>query len=430
LDTLQLYELFKAHPDISTDTRLIKEDSIFFALKGERFNGNHFTAEALNKRAAYSIIDEEEFLSGDQTILVPDVLKALQDLASVHRAYLDIPVIGITGSNGKTTTRSLIEVILSSEKNVLATAGNFNNHIGVPLTILKCSDKHEIAVIEMGANHIGEIRDLCAIARPDHGIITNVGNAHLEGFGSLENVFKAKSELFDHLRTNNGLVFLNVDHPYLQDMAEGLKVRSYGSKSGAEIKGTLEEAFPFLKISIEEPAMELQTNLHGSYNFENVLSAVCVGLHFNIYPEKIVDAIESYVPSNNRSQVIEKDSNTYVLDAYNANPASMELTIDHFAKYPAKNKVVIIGDMLELGTFTAREHQKVVNQLQKHDFQQVVLVGTEFEKTNAPAPFMKFADVEEVNNWMIKNPISNSHILVKGSRLLELERVVENSSTG
>ncbi len=421
----QLYIIFKQHPSVETDTRKLKPDDIFFALKGDNFNGNAFAKKALEGGAAYAVIDEKEFEISEKTILVNDVLTALQQLAKHHREQFNIPVLAITGSNGKTTTKELIHAALSSSFKTYTTEGNLNNHIGIPLTILKIKADAEIAVIEMGANHQKEIASYCEYAMPTHGLITNCGKAHLEGFGSIEGVRKGKGELFDYLRNNNGTAFIMSDYEYLFKMSKDIySIIKYGT-TNADIEGRIDDADPYLAVEITKGATTglIQTQLVGEYNLPNVLAAVAVGKHFKVADDKIKSALENYFPSNSRSQLIEKGTNKIILDAYNANPSSMKLAIENFSKLKVENKVLILGGMAELGTESIEEHITLINLIQKYNWKFVTLVGGDFLKINHP--FLSFENNIEAKNWLQKQKFENSYLLVKGSRSIKLEIILD-----
>lgn len=421
----QLYIIFKQHPSVETDTRKLKPDDIFFALKGDNFNGNAFAKKALEGGAAYAVIDEKEFEISEKTILVNDVLTALQQLAKHHREQFNIPVLAITGSNGKTTTKELIHAALSSSFKTYTTEGNLNNHIGIPLTILKIKADAEIAVIEMGANHQKEIASYCEYAMPTHGLITNCGKAHLEGFGSIEGVRKGKGELFDYLRNNNGTAFIMSDYEYLFKMSKDIySIIKYGT-TNADIEGRIDDADPYLAVEITKGATTglIQTQLVGEYNLPNVLAAVAVGKHFKVADDKIKSALENYLPSNSRSQLIEKGTNKIILDAYNANPSSMKLAIENFSKLKVENKVLILGGMAELGTESIEEHITLINLIQKYNWKFVALVGGDFLKINHP--FLSFENNIEAKNWLQKQKFENSYLLVKGSRSIKLEIILD-----
>ena len=425
MNITDLYKLYKEHHSVQTDTRKLKPGDIFFALKGPSFNGNEFAKKAIDEGASYAVIDEQEFEIPGKTILVNDVLTALQQLAKHHRRQFSIPFIAITGSNGKTTTKELIHAVLATTYKTYTTEGNLNNHIGVPLTILKIKNDAEIAVIEMGANHIGEIASYCQIALPTHGLITNCGKAHLEGFGSEEGVRKAKGELFDFLRTlTHGNAFVMWDYDYLQQMSKGIPgIIKYGTKGDAHVIGEVFKTNPLLEVKIVQGLDNggIKTQLVGEYNLPNVLAAVTVGKFFKVPETKIKSAIENYVPSNSRSQLIQKGTNRIVLDAYNANPSSMKLAIDNFSKING-DKILILGSMAELGKESEKEHRELIEQIKDHQWKDVVLVGNEFQKISHP--FHQFKNSDEVRSWMQKQEFENKNILIKGSRSMQMEKVL------
>jgi UDP-N-acetylmuramoyl-tripeptide--D-alanyl-D-alanine ligase len=422
----QLYDIYKQYPSVQTDTRKLKAGDIFFALKGDNFNGNSFAQKAIDAGAAYAVIDEAGFEIPGKTILVDNVLTSLQQLAKNHREQFNIPFLAITGSNGKTTTKELIHAVLSSSLKTYTTDGNLNNHIGVPLTILKIKQDAEIAVIEMGANHLGEIASYCKYALPTHGLITNCGKAHLEGFGGIEGVRKGKGELFDHLRANNGTAFVMWDYEYLQDMSNGIStIIKYGTTNAA-VEGRVAKSEPYLAVEIIKGVNTgtIQTQLVGDYNFPNILAAVTVGRHFGITDDKIKTAIENYSPSNSRSQLIEKGTNKIILDAYNANPSSMKLAIENFAKLNTDNKVLLLGAMAELGEDSLEEHKNIVAQLQKTNWKEVILVGGDFLKFNHP--YTSFENALKAKDWLQQQHFENTYILIKGSRSTQMEKVINN----
>ena len=449
MEMKELYELFLQHPTITTDSRDVPEGSMFFALKGDTFDGNAYAISALEKGAAYAVIDEKEYAkeSNDRLILVEDVLITLQQLAKYHRVHLGTPIIGITGTNGKTTTKELISAVLKKKYNVLYTLGNFNNHIGVPKTLLQLTKEHDIAVIEMGANHPGEIKTLVEIVLPDFGIITNVGKAHLLGFGSFEGVIRTKGELYDFLRTIQGTVFINNDNPHLLGISDGLKLVKYGQKDAKDllVKGELVECNPFLKFewqtsSTLTPQLStvncqlstvncqlstVQTRLIGSYNLDNALAAACIGTFFNVPATDISAALEEYTPSNNRSQLTITQDNKLVVDAYNANPTSMRAALDNFRLIKAEHKMCILGQMGELGDVSEEEHQKVIDLLGDCGFEKVWLVGENFAKTAHPAHYRLFANVEEVKAAIATEKPQGYLILIKGSNSNKLVQTVE-----
>lgn len=422
----ELYNVYLQFPSVQTDSRQVKKGDLFFALKGEHFDGNQYAVSAIASGAAYAIIDNPEYmLDNNQYLLVNDALETLQQLARHHRAQLNIPVIGITGSNGKTTTKELLVTVLSAQYTTYATTGNLNNHIGVPLTLLKIKPDAEIAIIEMGANHIGEIASYCTIANPDYGLITNCGKAHLEGFGSIEGVMKAKGELYDHLRETNGTIFRNADLPYLESMAKGINTQITYGTANAQVIGKSIDDKVLLKVAILTTGMEatLQTQLVGSYNLPNVLAAVTVGRHFGISIDLMKDAIEQYQPSNSRSQWVETQYNKIILDAYNANPSSMKLAIENLATLNAENKWVLLGVMKEMGKESEQEHQALVTLLQKLNFKNVILAGQEF--ASSKHSYLWFENAEKVREYLTIHPIHHATILIKGSRGACMETVLD-----
>ncbi len=409
---------------------MLSPEIFFFALGGENYDGHAFAQKALRDGCSLAVIDKSDFTVPGKTILVDNVLASLQELARYHRQRFEIPVVAVTGSNGKTTTKELMREVLSVKYPILATRGNLNNHIGVPLTLLEMKRYHQIAIIEMGANHTGEIDLLCRTACPTHGLITNAGLAHLEGFGSPEGVLKAKGELFEYLKKTGGKIFLNYDRLNLRDLARELDADcvSFGSGKKHFVSGTLQGSRERLEMAVRvqnpEQLFYLETQLAGDYNFENVLAAVCTGTWFGVSPEEIKTAVEGYVPGNNRSQIVETSSNTLLLDAYNANPDSMKAAIINFTDMPGKNKSVILGDMLELGEYAAGEHNKIIELLQVKGFRQVLLVGDMFCKSSAPTGYLRFRNVDRLINWLDRNPLSERFILLKGSRGIQLEKCI------
>jgi UDP-N-acetylmuramoyl-tripeptide--D-alanyl-D-alanine ligase len=421
-----LYKIYKQYPSVQTDTRKLKSGDIFFALKGGNFNGNSFAQQAIDAGAAYAVIDEVAYEIVGKTFLVDDVLTALQQLAKHHREQFTIPFIAITGSNGKTTTKELVHAVLSAEFITYATEGNLNNHIGIPLTILKIKMDAEIAIIEMGANHQKEIESYCEYTQPTHGIITNCGKAHLEGFGGIEGVRKGKGELFDYLRSNKGTALVMWDYDYLQDMSKGIpSILKYGT-TNADIEGAAIKSEPFLEVTITKgiDTSTIKTLLVGDYNLPNVLVAVATGKYFNVPATSIKEAIENYSPSNSRSQLIEKGSNKIILDAYNANPSSMKLAIENFSKLQADNKVLMLGGMAELGDESLYEHKGIVDIISKTQWKAVVLVGGDF--LNIQHPYISFTNVTEAKKWLQQEHFENTHLLIKGSRSMQMEKVVSN----
>ena len=424
----QLYSCFLESSGVTTDSRNVSKGNMYFALKGERYDGHQFVIQALENGCDKAVIDNRDFSVPGRTILVDNVFDSLLQLSAHHRNQFDIPVLAITGSNGKTTTKELIREVLSSGYNTLATYGNLNNHIGVPLTLLNLKDFHEFAVIEMGANHQGEIDLLCRTAAPTHGLITNAGTAHLEGFGSPEGVLRAKSELFIYLKNTGGIIFLNSNRPNLQKVVNDLDTRheSFGSGEGDFVTGRLIDSGERLTIEVKlkknGECLTINTKLAGDYNFENALAAVCVGFWFGIPGSEIKTAIENYIPGNNRSQIIETFGNKILMDAYNANPDSMKAAINNFLTIPGENKSVIIGDMLELGEYAAEEHRKIVKILTGSGFREVFLVGHEFYRTPVPDDFIMFKSISGLSDWLRDNPLRGRFILLKGSRGIELEK--------
>ena len=435
MELKDLYDIFLQHPTITTDSRDVPENSMFFALKGETFDGNAYAKAALEQGAAYAVIDEKEYAEegNEGLILVEDVLTTLQQLAKYHRVHLGTPIIGITGTNGKTTTKELIATVLKKKYNVLYTQGNFNNHIGVPKTLLQLKKEHDIAVIEMGANHPGEIKTLVEIVLPDFGIITNVGKAHLLGFGSFEGVIRTKGELYDFLRAIQGTAFINNDNPYLQGISKGLKLVKYGQQEADDllVKGELVECNPFLKFqwrhlsTVNCQLSTVQTHLIGSYNLDNALAAACIGTYFEVPANDISAALEAYTPSNNRSQLTITQDNKLVVDAYNANPTSMRAALDNFRLIKSEHKMCILGQMGELGEVSDEEHQKVIDLIGEGGFEQVWLVGENFAKTSHPANYRLFANVEEVKTAIATQKPKGFLILIKGSNSNKLVQTVE-----
>ncbi|HCO66884.1 MAG TPA: UDP-N-acetylmuramoyl-tripeptide--D-alanyl-D-alanine ligase [Dysgonomonas sp.] len=428
MEISQLYEIFKQYPSIVTDTRNIIPDSIFFALKGTNFNGNEYARQAIDKGCRYAVVDEKDYADESSNILLVDnSLKALQDLAHYHRSMFKIPVIGITGTNGKTTSKELITAVLSEEFNVLSTIGNFNNHIGVPLTLLRMSKQHEIAVIEMGASHVGEIRELAEIADPNYGLITNVGHAHIEGFGSFENVIKAKGELYDYIRgRKDGKIFVDNDNTYLKNMlTSDLDPIYYGGGSNLFVTGCVVSLDPFLtfKWKFSRNYHTVATHLIGEYNLTNTLAAVTIGKYFGVRTAKINKAISEYMPTNYRSQLQKTERNTLIIDAYNANPTSMQAALGNFAKLDVPNKALILGDMRELGNESETEHQKIADMVSADNFKEAYFIGENFSHTRTDFP--KFAKLDDFAEYLKKHPLSDKYILIKGSRGLQLEKCVD-----
>ena len=419
----QLYNLFKINKSVSTDTRAIKKGSIFFALKGENFNGNKFAEDALKKGASYAVIDEEKYKTNNTIILVENVLETLQNLATFHRQYLKLPIISLTGSNGKTTTKELINAVLSKKYNTCATIGNLNNHIGVPLTLLNMDSNTEIGIVEMGANHLKEIALLAKIVQPDYGYITNFGKAHLEGFGSLEGVIKGKTELYDYLRKQNKMVFINSEDKMQTAKSKGISSITFGTKD-ADYKIEYIDANPFVVLKFNNE--QIESKLIGTYNFNNIAAAIAIGKYFEVSDNAIKEAIENYVPTNNRSQIIEKGTNKIILDAYNANPSSMKVALENFSHLTDDSKIAILGDMFELGHEADSEHQKIVELAESLKIDAVYLLGKIFYKMDIINPkIKKFISFEEFKEEFNNTPIENSTILIKASRGMALERMIE-----
>lgn len=430
MEAKELYEIYKKHPVVTTDSRDCPKGSIFIALKGASFDGNKFAAMALEKGCSYAVVDEKDYAvdGDDRYILVDDTLVAFKELAREHRRQFNIPVIGITGTNGKTTTKELISAVLAEKFNVMHTEGNFNNDVGVPKTLLRLRPEHEIAVVEMGASHPGDIQKLIDYVEPTCGMITNVGRAHLQGFGSFEGVKKTKGELYDYIKSHNGLIFLNESNQDLVEMAsarEMPRIETYGRDGDGNITGHVESCAPFLKFSWTrkgcEGECEVQTHLIGAYNIDNMLAAITIGLHFGVDIEKINHALESYMPSNDRSELTVTEHNHLVVDAYNANPSSMAAALENFKLMDVPSKMAILGDMRELGEYSDEEHQKVVDKLKEYNINNVWLVGPEFEKTKTD--FRKFHNVDEVKAEIARQQPQGNYILIKGSngiRLFEL----------
>ncbi|TXD48912.1 UDP-N-acetylmuramoyl-tripeptide--D-alanyl-D-alanine ligase [Polaribacter sp. IC073] len=415
MEIKKIYSLYAVHYLVDTDTRNIRKNTLFFALKGDHFNGNKFANEALKNGAAYAIIDEKEFDTSSKTILVPNVLEMLQQLARYHRLQLKILVIALTGSNGKTTTKELLNCVLSETYKTTATVGNLNNHIGVPLTLLSMTPKTEIGIVEMGANHQEEIAFLCEIAQPDYGYITNFGKAHLEGFGSLEGVIKGKSELYTYLNKKNKTAFINPNDALQVEKTTNLKTVSFPNNC------VFIAATPYVKLAVAH--LEIQSHLIGDYNYTNIAAAITIGKYFEVALPKMKKAIEQYTPNNNRSQMITKGSNQILLDAYNANPSSMKVALENFSKIKNPFKTVILGDMFELGKESDKEHQEMVNLADSLSFSNTFYVGANFFNTTTKNN--TFETFEALQECIQKKPLENQSILIKGSRGMQLERILE-----
>ena len=418
----QLHQLFLESTGICTDTRKLKKGNLYLALKGDNFNGNNFAAKALELGADYSIVDEQPEEQNDHIIKVEDGLDTLQKLAAYHRKYLNLPILSITGSNGKTTTKELIREVLSKKYKTVSTKGNLNNHIGVPLTLLSMNKETEFGIVEMGANHQGEIASLCKITQPDYGYITNFGKAHLEGFGGVEGVIKGKSELYNYLIKNNKTIFINYDDEIQVEKSEGTDIISFSEGKNATHQITFLKADPFVKINTEDT--EINSQLIGTYNAKNIAAAICIGKYFKIPVKAIKEAIESYQPTNNRSQIIDQNSNQIILDAYNANPTSMKAALENLEAIPAKNKIAILGDMFEVGNTSAEEHQIIIDLLEKLEFSNMMVCGKNFYQTSTQE-VLKFENFEDLKNYIQENNFEDATILIKGSRGMALERILE-----
>jgi len=421
-----LYRIFLDHPVITTDSRNVPPRSIFFALRGPVFDGNRFAETALESGASFAVVDDPGCRKDERFLVVKNVLNTLQELAALHRSKLTISVVGITGTNGKTTTKELVTAILSTQYRTVATAGNLNNHIGVPLTLLTLTAETQIAIVEMGANHPGEIEFLCHLSKPTYGLITNIGRAHLEGFGSFEGVVRAKTELFRFLKETGGTVFVNRDDQLLMSHASGMKQHTYGFSPMADLSGSLIPGAETLHIEIGFPSGRetVSTRLFGTCNAMNILAAARIGMHFAVPVPSIISAIHNYVPSNNRSQVCRTGRNLLVLDAYNANPGSMPAALIDFDKTFAGNKLVILGDMLELGEQTDREHLAILELLNGLQFTHVFLVGPVFQRLNRNAGWISFPTTQEAKTWFARHPVEDMAILLKGSRGIRLEEII------
>jgi UDP-N-acetylmuramoyl-tripeptide--D-alanyl-D-alanine ligase len=430
----QLQKIYEAYllsgQKICTDTRKLEKGALFFALRGPNFNANELAEQAIELGCSLAIIDDENFASIGKTILVNDVLKTLQDLANFHRKQLTIPVLGITGSNGKTTSKELINAVLSKKFKTLATLGNLNNHIGVPITLLSITKEHEFAIIEMGANHQGEINMLCEIAEPDFGVITNIGKAHLEGFGGIEGVKKGKSEIYKYIAKKNGKIFLHGDDEVLQELAKENDKITYGTKKLYDVVGKLKQdnekvyfawrtRYNVFQLS---SADFVPTNIVGIYNYYNLLCAACVGNYFSVADESINEALSEYTPTNNRSQLHQTEKNKLILDYYNANPTSMKAAIENFASLNVENKCLILGDMLELGEDSVNEHKEIINLLQAKNLNDYYLVGPIFKGISNKN---SFSNSDEAKNYLQTIHLANKLILIKGSRGIKLEKIVD-----
>jgi UDP-N-acetylmuramoyl-tripeptide--D-alanyl-D-alanine ligase len=420
-----LYRIYLKNPSIQTDSRKLQAGDIFFALKGPNFNGNLFAKQALDAGAACVVVDEPVGVEDSRLFYSSDALVTLQQLAKYHRQQFTIPFIAITGSNGKTTTKELVHEVLNTTYKTYTTKGNLNNHIGIPLTILSVQKDAEIAVIEMGANHQKEIESYCTYTLPTHGIITNCGKAHLEGFGGEEGVKKGKGELYDFIRHTKGTIFMMQDYDYLQQMSRGIEqIVTYGTKN-ATIEGTINSSQQFLEVQVNKGSSltTIHTQLVGAYNLPNVLVALAVGKYFNVPDDSIKQALENYTPSNSRSQLIEKDGNKIILDAYNANPSSMKAAIENFARMPGNDKILMLGGMMEMGESSLQEHAAIVQLIEQFTWKQVVLVGGDFSKVSHA--FINFNNAGEAATWLKQQAFNNAQLLIKGSRSMQMEKVLQ-----
>ena len=439
MSATDLYSIFLKHPVITTDSRNCLSGSVFFALKGEKFDGNDYIEQALHNGAAFAVGDRIGLPNDNRIIYVDNALRSLQNLANYHRKQLNPKVIAITGTNGKTTTKELIAAALSTQYPVLFTQGNLNNHIGVPLTLLQLKPEHRIAVIEMGANHPGEIRELCRIADPDFGLITNVGKAHLEGFGSFEGVVRTKTELYNYIREKNGWVFVNTDNPILKEQSANVNRIFYGTSQEAFVYGRIIESESCLEMAWEQgkchriagqvcnnkASFRIKTQLAGNYNFENVLAAICVAKYFDIEASRLNQALADYSPANNRSQHLKTQKNHLIIDAYNANPSSMQVALDNFLRLKVSPKMAIIGEMKELGKYAQEEHQKLVDRLMESAIDKVILCGENFRNTHSiPPEWTVFQHTQELLDYLQSENFSGFHILIKGSRSNQLEKTI------
>ena len=431
----EIYNIFKRCTGVTTDSRKCGPGLMFFALKGERFDGNEFVRGALEQGCPYAVMDNPDYYESTDSrmILVDNVLAAMQQVAALHRRLLGTPVIGITGTNGKTTTKELTNAVMSTTYNVLCTQGNLNNSIGVPLTVLGLKPEHEYAIVEMGASHPGDIKELVDVSQPDYGLITNVGKAHLLGFGSFEGVKRTKGELYDWLRAHNGVAFVNRDNEHLQQMCNGLPIIEYGKpgQEGLLVEGEVLECNPFVKFRWRRAGGDwhtVQTNLIGAYNVDNALAAITIGLKFGVSEQDASAAVAGYKPQNNRSQLTETGRNHLVVDAYNANPTSMAAALENFSMIKAQNKMLILGDMRELGEVSQTEHKRVVEELRKYGFTEVWLVGEEFAKAAQGSGFRLFPDVEAVKEALKSQPVNGKTILIKGSNSIRLNTLGSDPS--
>ena len=421
----KIYELYKKAYTITTDSRTISKDCVFVALKGEHFDGNDFALKVAEEGIAACVIaDRQDLPKHERLFVVDDSLKALQELAKHHRETLGTPIIGITGTNGKTTTKELVSAVLSKKYGIIFTQGNFNNQLGVPLTLLRIKPETELAVVEMGASHPGDIDELTALGEPNFGIITNIGRAHLEGFGGYEGVIKTKNEMYQYIAAHKGLLFVNHDNELLMDLARNINKVTYGNTNGADVNGIILSASPYL--SVEWNGKIIDTKLVGDYNFENVMAAICVGIYFKVAENDIVEALTNYCPTNNRSQVIQTAKNRVVMDAYNANPTSMSHAVKNFRNICKNDNLLILGDMRELGAESEQEHKIILDLLKKLKFKNVYLVGPEFSQFSESSEFISFNNVEELAQYLQNHPVSGFDILVKGSNGIHLNKIIDS----
>ena len=424
-DIERIYGLYKGTYTVTTDSRTITPGCVFVALKGEHFDGNDFALKVAEDGVAACVIaDRKDLPRHDRLFVVDDSLKALQELAKYHRERLGMPIIGITGTNGKTTTKELVSAVLSKRYNIIFTQGNFNNQLGVPLTLLRIKPDTELAIVEMGASHPGDINELTNLGEPHFGLITNIGRAHLEGFGGFEGVIKTKNEMYQYIAAHHGLLFVNKDNELLMDLAKDINKVTYGTSEDTDVQGKILSANPYL--SVEWNGYHIDTQLVGDYNFENVMAAICIGTYFKVDDNDIVEALSDYCPTNNRSQVIETGRNRVVMDAYNANPTSMAHAIKNFRNICKDENLLILGDMRELGTESEQEHKNILELIRNLGFEKVYLVGSEFSKCSESSEFVTFKDVEELAQYLGVHPVAGYDILVKGSNSIHLNKIIES----
>lgn len=421
----KIYKLYKTAYTVTTDSRTITQGCVFVALKGEHFDGNDFALNVAEEGIAACVIaDRKDLPQHERLFVVEDSLKALQELANYHRKQLDTPIIGITGTNGKTTTKELVSAVLAKKYNILFTQGNFNNQLGVPLTLLRIKQDTELAVVEMGASHPGDINELTGIGEPNYGMITNIGRAHLRDFGGYEGVIKTKNEMYQYIAAHKGLLFVNKDNELLMDLSKSINKVTYGTSNDADIQGKLLSANPYL--SVEWNGKKIDTQLVGDYNFENVMAAICIGTYFNVAANDIVEALLGYRPTNNRSQVIETARNRVVMDAYNANPTSMSHSIKNFRNICKSDNLLILGDMRELGNESEQEHKNILELIKELRFENVYLVGEEFQRVAKNSKFSTFINVEELAQYLQQHPVSGRDILAKGSNSIHLNKIIDS----